>query len=155
LKDLRNAKSVLALHFPPGGYHWSSRKVGGIATPVARTACEACAESWLRNRKRLPWKLASTCCKASSPRMTSFHSHSRSVCFYWALHSLGAKIVLISLMAMFPEPASDCSAKNWSRIAQFVVKPRHSHLGQSACLGGLDFTLRHSALSVDEKPGRP
>jgi hypothetical protein len=29
-------KSVLALHFPPGCYHWSSRKVGGIATPVAR-----------------------------------------------------------------------------------------------------------------------
>jgi hypothetical protein len=81
LKDLRNVKSVLALHFPPGCYHWSSRKVGGIATPVARTAWEACAVRWLRNRKRLPWKSASTCCKASSPRMTSFHSHSRSVSF--------------------------------------------------------------------------
>ena len=33
---------------------WSSRKVGGIATPVARTACEASAISWLWNRKRLP-----------------------------------------------------------------------------------------------------
>ena len=45
LNDLRNDKSFLALHFPPGRYHWSSRKVGGTATPVACTACEACAVS--------------------------------------------------------------------------------------------------------------
>ena len=31
-------------------FHWSSHNVGGIATPVARTACEACAESLLRIR---------------------------------------------------------------------------------------------------------
>jgi hypothetical protein len=43
LRNLRNAKSVLALHFGPGRslYYWSSLKVGGIATGVARTACEA------------------------------------------------------------------------------------------------------------------
>ena len=45
LKDLRKDKSLLALHFQLGRYHWSSRKVGGIATPVARTACEASAVS--------------------------------------------------------------------------------------------------------------
>jgi hypothetical protein len=44
-KGLTYAKSLLALHFPSGRYHWSSRKVGGIATPVARTACEASAVS--------------------------------------------------------------------------------------------------------------
>src|SRR5689334_17378122 len=32
--------------------HWSSRKVGGIATSVARTAWEACALSWLRPSTR-------------------------------------------------------------------------------------------------------
>jgi hypothetical protein len=37
----------------PRRYHWSFCKVGRIATPVARTACEACAVRWLRNRKRL------------------------------------------------------------------------------------------------------
>jgi hypothetical protein len=31
-------------------FHWSSHNVGGIATPVARTACEACAKSLLRIR---------------------------------------------------------------------------------------------------------
>jgi hypothetical protein len=53
LKYLRNVKSVLALHFRLGRYRWSSPNVCGIATPVARTACEACAVSWRRNRKRL------------------------------------------------------------------------------------------------------
>ena len=57
--------------------YWSSCKIGGIVPP----ACATCPVRWLRNRKRLPWKLASTCCKASSPRMTSCHSHSRSACF--------------------------------------------------------------------------
>ena len=45
LNDLRKSKRALALHFRPARYHWSSRKVGGMATPVARTACEACAVS--------------------------------------------------------------------------------------------------------------
>src|SRR6478736_8419458 len=31
--ERRFGKRLLALHFPPGGYHWSSRKVGGIGTP--------------------------------------------------------------------------------------------------------------------------
>jgi hypothetical protein len=44
-RSSRNAQKVLALHFRHGRYHWSSRKVGGIATPVARTVCEACALS--------------------------------------------------------------------------------------------------------------
>jgi hypothetical protein len=45
LNDLRNVKSLLALHFWPGPHYWSSRNVGGSATPVARTACEASAVS--------------------------------------------------------------------------------------------------------------
>ena len=45
---------------------------------MARTAWEACAVSWLRNRKHLPRKLASTCCKASSPRITSYHCPARA-----------------------------------------------------------------------------
>jgi hypothetical protein len=45
LNDLCKPKRVLALPFRPGHYPWSSRKAGGIATPVARTACEACAVS--------------------------------------------------------------------------------------------------------------
>src|SRR3981189_350584 len=38
LNDLRKSKRALALHFRAARYHWSSRKVGGMATPVARTA---------------------------------------------------------------------------------------------------------------------
>ena len=49
LKYLRNVKSVFYI-FGLDAFHWSSHNVGGIATPVARTACEACAESLLRIR---------------------------------------------------------------------------------------------------------
>jgi hypothetical protein len=45
LNDLRKAQRALALHFRPGSDYGISRKVGGRATPVARTACEACAVS--------------------------------------------------------------------------------------------------------------
>jgi hypothetical protein len=69
LNNLRNDKRALALHFrisEPDAVCYISRKVGGKATPAARTAWEACPVSSLRNRKRLPWKQASTCCKAST-----------------------------------------------------------------------------------------
>ena len=49
LKYLRNVKSVFYI-FGLDAFHWSSHNVGGITTPVARTACEACAESLLRIR---------------------------------------------------------------------------------------------------------
>jgi hypothetical protein len=45
LNDLRKAQRALALHFRHGSDYGISRKVGGRATPVARTACEACAVS--------------------------------------------------------------------------------------------------------------
>ena len=45
LKDLRKDKKALALHFWPEGYRGISRRVGGKATPVARTAWEAWAVS--------------------------------------------------------------------------------------------------------------
>ena len=46
LKDLGKGATALALHFRAKAlYHLSSRKVGGIATPVARTAWEACSVS--------------------------------------------------------------------------------------------------------------
>jgi hypothetical protein len=41
LNNLRKDKRALALYFRPARYHWSPRKVGGIATPVARAACKA------------------------------------------------------------------------------------------------------------------
>ena len=49
LKYLRNVKSVFYI-FGLDAFHWISHNVGGITTPVARTACEACAESLLRIR---------------------------------------------------------------------------------------------------------
>jgi hypothetical protein len=59
LNNLRNDKRALALHFrisEPDAVCYISRKVGGKATPAARTAWEACPLSSLRNRKRLPWE---------------------------------------------------------------------------------------------------
>jgi hypothetical protein len=41
LNNLRKDKRALALYCRPARYHWSPRKVGGIATPVARAACKA------------------------------------------------------------------------------------------------------------------
>jgi hypothetical protein len=45
LNDLRKDERALALHFCPERYDWSSRNVGGSATPAARTAWEALAVS--------------------------------------------------------------------------------------------------------------
>jgi len=45
LNDLRKDERALALHFCPERYDWSSRNVGGSATPAARTASEALAVS--------------------------------------------------------------------------------------------------------------
>jgi hypothetical protein len=80
LLQLHEGKSLLALHSGPDAVTGVPAK-WVVSTPVARTACEACAVSWLLNRKRLLWQLASICCNASSPRMSSLHSYSRSACF--------------------------------------------------------------------------
>src|SRR6516162_7844952 len=50
LKYLRNVKSVLALHFRLGRLSLEFPQRRRYRHPVARTACEACAESLLRIR---------------------------------------------------------------------------------------------------------
>ena len=46
LNNLDKAKMALALHFQLSRCPYSSRNVGGSATPEARIAAEACAWSW-------------------------------------------------------------------------------------------------------------
>ena len=80
LLQLHEGKSLLALHSGPDAVTGVPAK-WVVSTPVARTACEACAVSWLLNRKRLPWSIGFDLLQRVQPTNELSHSHSRSACF--------------------------------------------------------------------------